>query len=359
MVVPVFNRAKLLKECLDSVVAQTFTNWECIIVDDGSIDGSLNIAEEYAARDARFRALARRGSMKGAAACRNHGLAATNSPYVLFLDSDDLLHTRCLERRVAFMERNRCLDFAVFQSFMFTDYPGDSDKLWNIYKPDSDLLRYLKLDVVWPVNGPLWRLQVVRDIGGFDETLPGWQDWQIHMIALLKGLRYSKVPTTPDCFVRQHGGPQISKAAGSVAHVASKTEFLMRLIGIYRKRFQSELSLSHAVWALAWRQVVLLQEGDMLAKALQHWFQLRRLGYVDLLAWFEGALALILHGCPGGSRAWSRVSRWPESVTRSVDRSTCHNVSLAEGHDLGCGQYPPSYKLNFNDIVVNPRFEKK
>lgn len=95
VIVPVYNVAPYLKECLDSVLAQTFIDWVCICVDDGSTDGSSAILDEYAARDSRFR-VAHQSNM-GVGAARNKGLDLANGDWVTFLDADDVYNVRWLQ----------------------------------------------------------------------------------------------------------------------------------------------------------------------------------------------------------------------------------------------------------------------
>lgn len=95
IIVPVYNVEKYLKECLDSVLHQTFADWECICVNDGSTDGSVAILEEYAEKDRRFRIITQ--SNKGLSAARNTGIDAAKGDYILFLDSDDWLELNALQ----------------------------------------------------------------------------------------------------------------------------------------------------------------------------------------------------------------------------------------------------------------------
>jgi CDP-glycerol glycerophosphotransferase len=89
VVVPVYNVEEYLAECLDSIVAQGFDDFEVLLVDDGSPDGSRRIAEEYAARDPRFRVVTRPNGGLGAA--RNTGVRAAKGRFLTFVDSDDVL----------------------------------------------------------------------------------------------------------------------------------------------------------------------------------------------------------------------------------------------------------------------------
>lgn len=95
VVIPVYNSAKYLRECLDSVIAQTFSDWEVVAVDDGSSDDSPAILDEYATKDSRIKVIHKVNG--GVSAARNDGLAAASGEYVLFVDSDDWLSDNALQ----------------------------------------------------------------------------------------------------------------------------------------------------------------------------------------------------------------------------------------------------------------------
>lgn len=90
IIMPVYNAVAHLAEALDSVRAQTFKEWECICVDDGSTDDSAEMLSRFASDDARFRVI--RQDNAGPSAARNHGLELIRSPWFLFMDSDDIFH---------------------------------------------------------------------------------------------------------------------------------------------------------------------------------------------------------------------------------------------------------------------------
>ena len=91
VITPTKNRLKLLGEAMDSVQRQSFRDWEHIIVDDGSDDGTAEDVERRARTDPRLRYIRRTGEKCGANVCRNIGFAESRAEYVAFLDSDDLL----------------------------------------------------------------------------------------------------------------------------------------------------------------------------------------------------------------------------------------------------------------------------
>ena len=105
VIIPVYNVEPYLRECLDSVRAQTFTDWECICVDDGSTDASPAILDEYAAKDPRFRIFRREHSNAGA--CRNVGMDLAKGEYLQFLDSDDVFAPRMIGTMVGVIEQHQ------------------------------------------------------------------------------------------------------------------------------------------------------------------------------------------------------------------------------------------------------------
>lgn len=88
IVIPIYNVVPYLRECLDSVLAQTFTDWEAICVDDGSTDGSGSILDEYAVCDRRFRVIHQTNA--GVSVARNVGMLNAVGGYITFLDGDDV-----------------------------------------------------------------------------------------------------------------------------------------------------------------------------------------------------------------------------------------------------------------------------
>jgi glycosyltransferase involved in cell wall biosynthesis len=173
-----------LCETIDSVQAQSFPDWEHIIVDDGSDDGTAEEVLRRANADPRIRYIQRTGEKRGANVCRNIGICKSGAELAMFLDSDDLLKPDCLDRRVSIMRRNPDLDFAVFRAAVFRDRLGDLQRLYHRMGPGDDLLRFLSHECVWQTSGPIWRRVLLKRIGGFDEALLSMQDLEMHVRAL-------------------------------------------------------------------------------------------------------------------------------------------------------------------------------
>ncbi len=96
IIVPCYNLTPWIRQCLDSVLAQSYADWECIVVDDGSSDGSGAILDEYSRRDDRIRVIHQKNAGEGGA--RNAGLEAAKGEWVFFLDGDDVMLQGALER---------------------------------------------------------------------------------------------------------------------------------------------------------------------------------------------------------------------------------------------------------------------
>jgi glycosyltransferase involved in cell wall biosynthesis len=212
IIVPSFNRAELIGETLDSVRAQTFADWEAIVVDDGSTDAALKTISRYEAMDPRIRTLSRNREPKGAAACRNIGLAAARGDHVVFLDSDDMLGPDCLKQRIRVMSENSGADYAVFQGLIFNVKPGDTPLAWNVMNDETDLCRFLRGDSVWQTTGPIWKKSSVQRLGGFDEQMSSWQDADLHVRALIAGFNHLiRFDLEPNYFYRRHNLASISQ----------------------------------------------------------------------------------------------------------------------------------------------------
>lgn len=119
VIIPVYNVAAYLRECLDSLVSQTFSDWEAVCVDDGSTDESGEILKEYAAKDGRIRLFHQ--SNGGAAAARNRALKEAQGEYICFLDGDDIFHKDFLEKANEIFKKEQAVDFLRFRMKRFKE----------------------------------------------------------------------------------------------------------------------------------------------------------------------------------------------------------------------------------------------
>ena len=126
VVIPVYNVEKYLAECVDSVLGQTYADFEIILVDDGATDSSGQMCDEYAQKDARIRVIHQPNG--GLSAARNTGLKAARGEYVYFLDSDDYIETCALEHLVAVADQEQA-DVVFFDGYVFFDECEEDDSV--------------------------------------------------------------------------------------------------------------------------------------------------------------------------------------------------------------------------------------
>lgn len=111
---PLYNAESYFRDTADSVLKQTYVNWEWIIIDDCSTDGSFDIAKEYSLRDKRI-ILLKLQKNSGSAAARNKGLDLAKGRYISFLDADDLIHPDYLQRQLEFIRKNGPIVSAAYE----------------------------------------------------------------------------------------------------------------------------------------------------------------------------------------------------------------------------------------------------
>lgn len=118
IIIPVYNVEKYLRECIDSVINQTYKNLEIILVDDGSTDSSGKICDEYVEKDSRVVVVHKKN--EGPSKTRNAGLENANGKYVYFLDSDDYIESTALELLINTAESKQA-DLVFFDAHSFSD----------------------------------------------------------------------------------------------------------------------------------------------------------------------------------------------------------------------------------------------
>ena len=203
IIIPNYNKAEFISETINSVLIQTYTNWELLIVDDGSTDNSIEIINTFVDKDRRIKFLKRVRLPKGGSTCRNIGLDSAKGDYVIFLDSDDLLISTVLGNRIKEIQTDNNLDFVVTSMGTFYTKIGDNKSEWVPTK-SNHLNKFLSHDLPWQTMQPLWKKSFLQKINGFDEDFPRLQDVEMHTRALMQqGVKYKIIENEePDCYYR-------------------------------------------------------------------------------------------------------------------------------------------------------------
>jgi glycosyltransferase involved in cell wall biosynthesis len=182
VIVPTFNRAGLLRRSLDSIQMQSFPDWECLIVDDGSTDATPDLVASRAEADPRVRAIRiEHGGTPGRG--RNAGIAGSRGEFVAFLDDDDEWKPGKLERQVSLFdaEPGAGLVFSRVERF------GDEHGPWPRVLPERPELRSLLASNFIACSTVIVRRSVIERAGLFDESLPLAQDFDLWLRILRRG----------------------------------------------------------------------------------------------------------------------------------------------------------------------------
>ncbi len=158
ILIPNYNKAPYIRETLDSVIAQTYSNWECIVVDDHSTDESWGILEEYAERDSRFKIFKRADNLpKGGNACRNYAFELSQGEFINWFDSDDILCKTCIDSRVKIL-KSHALHFVACNGFLIRNggAPVQISSLKNNNVKSIQKLYFTGFPV-WLIQGVLFR----------------------------------------------------------------------------------------------------------------------------------------------------------------------------------------------------------
>lgn len=214
IIIPHFNRSFLLKDTIQSVLDQSINDWEIIIVDDNSQIEERKTIQAYKNIDDRISIYSRESAFKGPSVCRNEAVGKSKYPYLIFLDSDDLLKPFCLEQRIKFLLENPSMDMAIFLEENFNDIPGDLKVNFNRILPLNNLAgAFLQNNNPWQTMAPIWKKTFFEKIGGFDKDLLYMEDPELHIRALLEpGVEVKTVYDDPaDCFYRIHHSDNTKK----------------------------------------------------------------------------------------------------------------------------------------------------
>ncbi|MEU6867453.1 glycosyltransferase family A protein [Streptomyces sp. NPDC046876] len=172
VVIPCHDYGRYLPEAVSSVISQTFRDWEIVIVDDGSTDNSVDVAEALIAHhpDRRIRLLQQANA--GVSAARNTGIEASAGRYILPLDADDVIAATMLEKTVAVLDSDPGVAIASTDVFAFTD-----DDLPPQAMPFPAYSRELLLQRLIMFYCSLFRREAWQTVGGYNEGMRAGEDW--------------------------------------------------------------------------------------------------------------------------------------------------------------------------------------
>ncbi len=188
IIIPCYNQARYLPDCIASLQAQTYPHWEAIIVNDGSPDNTREVALEWCARDLRLRYVEQNNC--GACGARNSGLREAKGELIQFLDADDKLEFDKLKTQLEFLELHPEIDIVFGDARYFTTdkpelrkygvYAYGKEEPWipALWHAAGNTLEKLLTRNLFPINCPLARRKVFRIVGEWNVRLERLQDWE-------------------------------------------------------------------------------------------------------------------------------------------------------------------------------------
>ena len=172
VIMPCFNQGNYLPEALESIISQTYPNWECIIIDDGSTDHSEKIAKEYCQKDSRIKYIYQKNA--GVIAARNHAISESLGEYILPLDADDTVSCHYLEKAVHVRK-------IVYGKGWLT---GEKNEPFIL--PPFSIEGLLRDNCIF--NSSVYRRQDFDNVGGYNPNMKeGYEDWNLWLSLLEKG----------------------------------------------------------------------------------------------------------------------------------------------------------------------------
>ncbi|KDN53979.1 glycosyltransferase family 2 protein [Flavobacterium seoulense] len=196
VVVPCYNHAQYLSEALQSIFEQTYTNWECIVIDDGSPDNTEMVAREWLLRDKRFKYFKKENG--GLSRARNYGIKNAKGEYILTLDADDKFEKTFIKKGVEIFDQHSETGIVSCWGYRF-----DNCKIYGLFKPNGkDLHDYLFNSAA--LASCLFRRKCWSQVEGYDENMnKGYEDWEFFLRISKQGWK-SKIVEEPLFFYRQH-----------------------------------------------------------------------------------------------------------------------------------------------------------
>ncbi|WP_299550039.1 glycosyltransferase family 2 protein [Seonamhaeicola sp.] len=179
-----YNREHYIVEALNTIRKQTYTNWECLIIDDGCTDNTENKIASVLKIDSRFKFLKRPHThKKGLPGCRNYGLEMAKGDYIIFFDDDDMVHPLNLEICLSALAKNSKASFCNYKKQSFTgtfDYEIDLGLDFNYKETDSTLLEDVVTQVVpFASCTVLWKRNCFEE-NRFNEDLMYAEEWECY-----------------------------------------------------------------------------------------------------------------------------------------------------------------------------------
>jgi glycosyltransferase involved in cell wall biosynthesis len=231
IIVPCYNQAQFLDECLQSVLGQTFTDWECIIVNDGSPDNTEEVSQKWVNKDIRFKYLLKTNG--GIISARNEGIRIALGEYILLLDADDYIAPSFISKTLILIESDNNIKGV---STGIKNFGTESGEHISNSGTVVDLLH-----CNFTICTTLFRKAAITDIGYFDEAFEeGYEDWEFWIRLLKNG---GTINIIPEClfFYRKKNNSRVVEALSF--HDKIYKQIIEKHLDLYKKHLLEVLLL--------------------------------------------------------------------------------------------------------------------
>lgn len=245
IIVPCYNQAQYLSETLDSVLAQTYFNWECIIVNDGSPDNTEEVAKLYCEKDIRFKYLFKING--GLSSARNAGIKASSGEFILPLDSDDLIGSTYLEKAIDRFRKYAETKLVYCKAELFGEMTGE----WKL--PDYNYNSILFENMIF-CSAVFKRKDFNETIGYNENMVQGFEDWDFWLSLLNKSDVVFQIPeicffyrkkenSMTQCITKEDGAALNKQLV--LNHREKYEKFLPEIIGLkFHENQQKEIIIN-------------------------------------------------------------------------------------------------------------------
>ncbi len=244
VIIPCYNQSHFLQESVNSVINQTFVDWECIIVNDGSSDETQVIAEHLTLKDERVKYIFKENG--GLSSARNAGIKIANGKYILPLDADDLLLPAYINETIDLIEREKNIRLVYTGTKLF----GVEDGVRN----EPFLLKNFMLNNLIPCTA-LYFKEDWQSVNGYNETMKqGYEDWDFWMSLFEIGVKVKKIDALLFKYRRMDNSMSKNMSNDTILNIQKEIynrhqEFYLKVLGdplslsLFIKEKERELSL--------------------------------------------------------------------------------------------------------------------
>jgi len=264
IIVPCYNQGRYLAETLQSVISQTHSNWECVIVDDGSSDQTAEVARSFTARDRRFRYVHQANA--GVSAARNLGVRLSRGRYLLPLDGDDRIGPGYVAAICAVLDQ----DPEVVIVYCHAESFGERRGPWPL--PEYSLKAILVENCIFCTAG--LRRTTFDQAGGFREAMRhGYEDWDFWLSVLSHGGKVVRLPETYFYYRYTHNSRNRSMTARHYAEM--RAEIYSRHWRLYLDHYPDPIEMIKKIQYMEWERRSLRTTPGLLVRSFYQYIKAR------------------------------------------------------------------------------------